>query len=89
MLSDEDAHTVSAGIAAPGAEENQPYQKGSALKTPGEINIGKHHGDIDHAEEGRHDLVRMVFRICKYIDGHQYDQNKNHIHHTICLKSEK
>ena len=65
MLSNQNPHTISTGITAPGAEEDQPYKEGSSFQIPGKINIRKQYRHIDHAKKSRHDLIRMVFRIVK------------------------
>ena len=87
MFSKEYADTVCTRIAAPGAQENQPYMEFSAIQHTGLIYIGKHYADIDNRKERRHHLIGVVFRISKYVYCHQkheiQDQREHLVHRVM------
>ena len=70
MLSDQLANTVRTCVAAPGAKKDQPYQINAILQSPQLIDAGKHDRCVQHTEKCACDLLRLIFRKRKNIDGH-------------------
>ena len=74
------------GIAAPGAQKDQPYKVFSTLQRTCLINAGQHHCHIEHTEKGCNDLICMKFRITKYKHTHAHDEQRHHKHHAVRYK---
>ena len=89
MFSDQYAHTVCAGITAPGTEKDQPHKKMSVFQISCKEDKRQHICNIYQSEKCRHHLFCLIFRIGKYIDKHQKHKGKDYCHHSIFFKSQK
>ena len=86
VFTDQHADAVCAGIAAPGAQKDEPHHKLPVRKVPGQIDEREHHGHVDDAEIRRHHLVCGEFRIAEYIHEHEQNDGQDHGHHPVTVK---
>ena len=88
MSADQTSDAVSAGIRAPRAEEDQPYEDLSGREHPGRIHKSQIDSEIDKSEERGDDILRAVSGKCKDIHNEDHKEHSDDLHEPDILRTE-